>query len=165
MLTCYYRHPQNQLEGSIQRNTGKQLTMLKISEANAIKQLSELSELIRKKEDDLKLQNIQIREKMQEKIDIMRKQLTENKSLWQQLAEAEKRENILKQEMSLLNNVLQSQRKQMKCLKKNLRRLKPRDSDSVNIKLTKQPDFKIWKEKLDRLKCWSRLILISCSKC
>jgi hypothetical protein len=71
----------------------------KESQSNAIKELAELSEMSRKNEDNLKVENVKIREKMQEKINLLNRQLTDNKSLWQHLAEAEKRESILKQEL------------------------------------------------------------------
>ena len=78
---------------------------------------------MRKNEEDLKLQNVQIREKMQEKIDILKKQLTENKSLWQQLAEAEKRENILKQELVFTQQCLTKSEKANEMLKEELKKV------------------------------------------
>ena len=93
----------------ILKNIGKVIFMItsnniavdnaKKAQADAIKELADLSELMRKNESNLKLENVQIREKMEAKIDTLKRQLTENKSLWQQLAEAEIRENILKQQL------------------------------------------------------------------
>lgn len=78
---------------------------------------------MRKNEDELKLENVQIREKMQEKINILKKQLTENKSLWQQLAEAEKRESILKQELIFTQQCLTNSEKANEMLKDELKKL------------------------------------------
>ena len=95
----------------------------KQSQADAIKELADLSELMRKNEDDLKLQNVEIREKMEAKINTMKRQLTENKSLWQQLAEAETRESILKQELLYTQQCLTKSEKANEMLKEELKKV------------------------------------------
>lgn len=95
----------------------------KKAQADAIKELADLSEQMRKNEDGLKLENVKIREKMQEKINTMKRQLTENKSLWQQLAEAEKRESILKQELVFTQQCLTKSEKANEMLKEELKKV------------------------------------------
>ena len=60
---------------------------------------------------------------MQVKIDIMRRQLTESKSLWQQLAETEKRENILKQELVFTQQCLTKSEKANEMLRGELKKV------------------------------------------
>ena len=95
----------------------------KKAQADAIKELADLSELMRKNENDLKLENVQIREKMEAKINTLKRQLTENKSLWQQLAEAETRENILKQELLYTQKCLTNSEKANDMLKEELKKV------------------------------------------
>lgn len=78
---------------------------------------------MRKNEGQLKSENIKIREKMQEKINILQRQLTENKSLWQQLAEGEKRESILKQELVFTQQCLIKSEKANEMLKDELKKI------------------------------------------
>jgi uncharacterized protein HemY len=78
---------------------------------------------MRKNEDSLKLENVKIREKMQEKINTMKRQLSENQSLWQQLAEVEKRESILKQELVFTQQWLTKSEKANEMLKDELKKV------------------------------------------
>ena len=89
----------------------------------AIKELADITELMRKNEDDLKFKNVEIREKMEEKINTLKRELTENKSLWQQLAEAEKRESILKQELVFTQQCLIKSEKANEMLKEELKKV------------------------------------------
>lgn len=78
---------------------------------------------MRKNEDELKFKNVEIREKLEEKLDTLKRQLTENKSLWQQLAEAETRENILKQELLYTQQCLTKSEKANEMLKEELKKV------------------------------------------
>jgi len=60
---------------------------------------------------------------MQDKINLLKRQLTENKSLWQQLAEAEKRESILKQELIFTQQCLTKSEKANEMLKDELKKV------------------------------------------
>jgi hypothetical protein len=78
---------------------------------------------MRKNEEGLKLENVEIQEKMEQKLKTLKKQLTENKSLWQQLAEVETREKILKQELTFTQQCLTKSEKANELLKEELKKV------------------------------------------
>ena len=63
------------------------------------------------------------KEKYEKKIENMKKQLTSNACLWEQLAEAEKREKILKQELLYAQQSIASSDKVIAKLKEDVKRI------------------------------------------
>ena len=74
----------------------EELEDLKQNEREAREEVIRLHEIIRKYRFMSKFKEVLIAEKHQFKIDNLKQQLTSNTTLWEQLAEGEKREKILK---------------------------------------------------------------------
>lgn len=77
----------------------EELEELKKNEAEARAEVLRLQNIIRKYRILAKFKEVLARERHQYKIDNLKQQLTSNTTLWEQLAEGEKREKILKQEI------------------------------------------------------------------
>ena len=68
-------------------------------EEETMKEINSLNRYIRKFKIFSKLKEVIAREKHEKELFNQRKRLTSNECLWEQLAEAEKRENIIRQEL------------------------------------------------------------------
>lgn len=72
---------------------------LKMYEKEARDEVQRLQDVIRKYRVMMKFKEVLTQERHDFKIDNLKQQLTSNTTLWEQLAESEKREKILKQEI------------------------------------------------------------------
>ena len=74
----------------------EQLETLKVNEKQSRDEVDRLIDIIRRQRLMNKFKEVLTHEKHQFKIDNLKQQLTSNTTLWEQLAESEKREKILK---------------------------------------------------------------------
>ena len=72
---------------------------LKLNEREAREEVMRLQDVIRKYRVMMKFKEVLTNDRHNFKIDNLKQQLTSNTTLWEQLAESEKREKILKQEI------------------------------------------------------------------
>lgn len=70
-----------------------------LSESEARRELSRMCTVIRKQRIFWHTKDMLTRSKYQDQVNHLKKQQTNNSHLWDQLAEAEKRERVLKQEL------------------------------------------------------------------
>ena len=78
-----------------------------------------------------KAKEVLTKDKYERQIFVLKKQLTSNAALWEQLAEAEKREKVLKQELVYTQQSLAASEKVIDKLKEDLRK-----SESDRIRLS-----------------------------
>lgn len=64
-----------------------------------MKEINSLNKFIRKYKVFAKMKEVIQKEKHERELHVQRKKLTSNECLWEQLGEAEKRENIVRQEL------------------------------------------------------------------
>jgi multidrug efflux pump subunit AcrA (membrane-fusion protein) len=70
-----------------------------LTEREARDELARTSILVRKQRIVFRVKEMFMMKKYQDKINLLEKQLTNNSYLWDQLAESQKRERVLKQEL------------------------------------------------------------------
>ena len=84
---------------------------LKEGEKEAREEVLALQDFIRKSRTLQRLREAVKAQRMEYKVDNLKQQLSSNAVLWEQLAEAEKREKILKQELMKVQNEVAAQDK------------------------------------------------------
>lgn len=77
----------------------KEFDSLKIAEKEAREEIIKLQEVLRKGRQFVRFKEVLMKQKYEHKIDNLNQQLNSNTLLWEQLAESEKREKLLKQEL------------------------------------------------------------------
>ena len=115
-------------DGSIAQTGGTQdprlleeLETLKRNEQESRQEVLRLQDLIRKNRILNKFKEVLTAEKHAFKIDNLKQQLTSNTTLWEQLAEGEKREKILKQEIERAQQEIATQEKIIERLKDDIK--------------------------------------------
>ena len=99
----------------------EEMERLKISESEARDEVLKLENWIRKSRMLQKLKEAVGKQKHDYKIDNLKQQLSSNAVLWEQLAEAEKREKILKQELERAQYEIATQEKIIERLKDDVK--------------------------------------------
>ena len=87
----------------------EEMNRLKESEKEAQEQVLQMQNLIRKQRMVENFKHVCAQKKWQTKLETLQKQLTQNADLWEQLAESQKRERVLKQELENLQTQAQQQ--------------------------------------------------------
>lgn len=100
----------------------KEYDNLKLNEREAREEIVKLQELIRKQRLMYRMKEVLIKQQYEYKIDNLKQQLTSNACLWEQLAESEKRENILKQELQKGQQEIATQEKIIERMKFELKK-------------------------------------------
>lgn len=115
-------------DGSIAQTGGAQdprlveeLETLKQNEQESRQEVLRLQDMIRKNRILNKFKEVLTAEKHAFKIDNLKQQLTSNTTLWEQLAEGEKREKILKQEIERAQQEIATQEKIIERLKDDIK--------------------------------------------
>lgn len=111
-----------QLKGASDPKLLDELDQLKENEAAAREEILRLQDVIRMIRTHYKLKEVLQKDKHQFQIDNLRQQLTSNTTLWEQLAESEKREKILKQEVERAQQEIATQEKIIERLKDDIKR-------------------------------------------
>jgi hypothetical protein len=111
-----------QMKGAADPKLLDELDELKENEASARDEILRLQDVIRLIRSHYKLKEVLQKDKHQFQIDNLRQQLTSNTTLWEQLAESEKREKILKQEVERAQQEIATQEKIIERLKDDIKR-------------------------------------------
>jgi hypothetical protein len=102
-----------------------------MTEIEARQELAEMWTEMRRLRIFWKAKEVLTKDKYERQIFVLKKQLTSNAALWEQLAEAEKREKVLKQELVYTQQSLAASEKVIDKLKEDLRK-----SESDRIRLS-----------------------------
>ena len=115
----------------------EEMERLKQSETEARHEVLQLQNWIRQSRMLQKLKEAVQKQKFDYKMDNMRQQLSSNAVLWEQLAEAEKREKILKQELMKVQNENASQDKVLERLRDEMKLEQIEKHKLIQFKTTK----------------------------
>ena len=99
----------------------EEMERLKNSETEAREEVLKLENFIRQTRMLQKLRSAVEKQKHDYKIDNLKQQLSSNAVLWEQLAESEKREKILKQELQKVQNEVAAQDKILERLRDEMK--------------------------------------------
>ena len=86
----------------------EEMNRLKESEKEAQEQVLQMQNLILKQRMVENFKHVCAQKKWQTKLETLQKQLTQNADLWEHLAESQKRERVLKQELLRSQNAIAS---------------------------------------------------------
>lgn len=115
----------------------EEMERLKESESEARGEVLQLQNFIRQSRMLQKLQKAVMKQKFDFKLDNLKQQLSSNSVLWEQLAEAEKREKILKQELMRVQNEVAAQDKALERLKAEMKQEQIEKHKLIQFKTTK----------------------------
>lgn len=115
----------------------KEFTRLKDSERKAHASILQLQDLIRKQRVLARFKEVLLRQKYEHELDNLRAQLNNNTELWQQLAESQKREAIIKADLDGVQQHIITQEKIIEQLKDELRLEKIEKTKLMQYKVTK----------------------------
>lgn len=103
-------------------NIEYEMNILKKNEKEARDEVQQLYDTITKQRMMFKFKELLTAQRHEYKIDNLKQQLTSNTTLWEQLAEGEKREKILKQEIERAQQEIATQEKIIERLKDDIKR-------------------------------------------
>ena len=115
----------------------EEMERLKISESESREEVLKLENFIRQSRLLSKLKEAVQKQKHDYKIDNLKQQLSSNAVLWEQLAEAEKREKILKQELMKVQNEVAAQDKVLDRLRDEMKLEQIEKHKLIQFKTTK----------------------------
>ena len=115
----------------------REMDRLKFSEKEARDELLEMQNLLRKQRMIQHFKWLIAQRKWDAKIENLKQQLTSNSTLWEQLAESEKRERVLKQELQRTQEEVASQDKVLERIKDELKFEQLEKHKLLNFKETK----------------------------
>lgn len=103
-------------------NIEYEMNILKKNEKEARDEVQQLYDVITKQRMLFKFKELLAAQRHEYKLDNLRQQLTSNTTLWEQLAEGEKREKILKQEIERAQQEIATQEKIIERLKDDIKK-------------------------------------------
>ncbi|TNV74776.1 hypothetical protein FGO68_gene17549 [Halteria grandinella] len=115
----------------------KEFNRLRESEKKAHQSILQLQDLIRKQRVLSHFKEVLLRQKYEHELDNLRAQLNNNTQLWQQLAESQKREQIIKGDLEGVQQHIITQEKIIEQLKDELRLEKIEKTKLMQYKVTK----------------------------
>lgn len=115
----------------------EELEALKLNEKDAREQVVRLQDMTRRQRLLHKMREVVANERHERKIDHLKQQLTENSCLWDQLAESENREKILRREIEKTHQEISSQDKVIERLKDELKNDQKEKQKLLQYKTTK----------------------------
>ncbi|CDW82479.1 UNKNOWN [Stylonychia lemnae] len=127
----------------------REYEVLKQSEGEARHEIVKLQEVIRKMRIFDRFKTVLMKQQYENKLDNLRDQLNSNTLLWEQLAEGEKREKILKKELEQSQQEIVTQEKIIEQLKDELKRERGEKQKLIQYKQTKS-------KRLDELESKAR---------
>lgn len=104
----------------------EEMERLRDSEKEARDEVYEIMKIMRRQRMFQKMKEVLTQQRHDFKVDNLHQQLTSNSTLWEQLAESEKREKVLQQELNRLQYELATQEKMIERLKDQIK-LETRD--------------------------------------
>lgn len=113
-----------------------------MSQQQARLELAESLDLMRKQKMFWRMKEMLMKQKYQNKINLMKKQLSNNSYLWDQMAEAEKREKVCQQELQFTQQSLAAARKVIEKTQEEMK----------NVEAERQRLYKYKHSKAERLK-------------
>ena len=111
-----------QMKGSTDPKLLKELDELKDNERECREEILMLQDKLRMSRQFMHMKIVLMKDRHQYQIDNLKQQLTSNTTLWEQLAEGEKREKILKQEIERAQQEIATQEKIIERLKDDIKR-------------------------------------------
>jgi hypothetical protein len=128
-----------------------------ISEQEARFELAECIERMRKQRLFWRMKEMLTKEKYQNKINLMKKQQANNSYLWDQMAEAEKREKILKQELLFTQQSLSAAEKVIEKLQEEMKKVEADRARLYKYKHSKAERLKELEEKIKKYEVYENI--------
>mmetsp|Transcript_44771 Transcript_44771/g.59459 ORF Transcript_44771/g.59459 Transcript_44771/m.59459 type:complete len:164 (-) Transcript_44771:1958-2449(-) len=127
------------------------------SEQEARFELSRACEVMRKQRLFWRTKEMLMKQKYQNKINLMKKQLSNNAYLWDQMAESEKRETILKQELLFTQQSLSASEKVIEKLQEEMKKVEADRQRLYKYKHSKAERLKELEDKIKKFEVYENI--------
>lgn len=127
------------------------------SEQEARFELARVCEVMRKQRLFWRTKEMLTKQKFQNKINLMKKQLSNNAYLWDQMAESEKRETILKQELLFTQQSLSAAEKVIEKLQEEMKKVEADRQRLYKYKHSKAERLKELEDKIKKFEVYENI--------